>query len=142
MAKTGRRSRGGLAAQVKENVPGRLGRRADVRHRRAPTDGADLELRRTRVSAQYLAAHLNSAELNLLPALREVYNRWVALDETVAAIRATGLLEAQRRPTEGEASSSSSSPPAAPAPEVADPLCAAAAAAIVDAIKLQQWLLA
>ena len=43
MGKTGRRSRGGLAAQVKENVPGGLGRRADVTgelRRRAPTSSS------------------------------------------------------------------------------------------------------
>ena len=43
MGKTGRRSRGGLAAQVKRNVPGGLSRRADVTgelRRRAPTSSS------------------------------------------------------------------------------------------------------
>jgi hypothetical protein len=73
MGKTGRRSRGGLAAQVKENVPGGLGRRADVTgelRRRAPTSSSSPTADAAARENHHLRGLLEAAGAQQQPAAR------------------------------------------------------------------------
>ena len=73
MGKTGRRSRGGLTAQVKENVPGGLGRRADVTGElrwRAPTSSSSPTADAAARENHHLRGLLEAAGAQQQPAAR------------------------------------------------------------------------